>query len=174
VETNAMKTVLALTYSLLLALPLAAQTGTLKVKVDPGRAGVFVDGKYLGPAANFGMTRTYTVAAGEHELKLEEPRYLEIVTKVTIEAGKKNVVTQKMTALPLAKPPFGTIRTHSTDKYAAVYINGKYFGHNDEFDNFAQGLLLPPGEYEVRIEPVNGTAVVKKVTVVADKTVVVE
>jgi hypothetical protein len=172
-----MKTVPALTYSLLLALSLplvAQQTGTLKAKVDPGRAGVFVDGKYLGPASNFGMTRTYTVAVGEHELKLVDPRYQEVVTKVTIEAGKRSVVTQKMTALPIPKPPFGTIRTHSADKYAAVYINGKYYGHNDEFDNFAQGLLLPPGQYEVRIEPASGAPVVKNVTVVADKTVIVE
>ena len=172
-----MKTALAFTSTLLLALslPLAAQpTGTLKVKVDPGRAGVFVDGKYLGPAANFGMTRTYTVAAGEHELKLVDPRYQEIVTKVTIEAGKRSVVSEKLTALPIPKPPFGTIRTHSADKYAAVYINGKYFGHNDEFDNFAQGLLLPPGQYEVRIEPASGAAVVKTVTVVANQTVIVQ
>jgi len=170
-----MKKVLALPLLLALSLPLAAQqTGTLKVKADPGRAGVFVDGKYLGPASNFGMARTYTVAAGEHEVKLVDPRYQEVVTKVTIEAGKRSVVTEKLTELPLPKPPFGTIRTHSADKYAAVYINGKYYGHNDEFDNFAQGLLLPPGEYEVRIEPANGTPVVKKVTVVADKTVVVE
>ncbi|MGO9010964.1 MAG: PEGA domain-containing protein [Bryobacteraceae bacterium] len=158
-----------------MSLPLVAQqTGTLKVKVDPGRAGVFVDGKYLGPAANFGMTRTYTVAAGQHEVKLVDPRYQEVVTNVTIEAGKKSVVKEQMTALPVPKPPFGTIRTHSSDKYAAVYINGKYYGHNDEFDNFAQGLLLPPGEYEVRIEPASGAPVVKKVTVVADKTVLVE
>ncbi|HEY1220653.1 MAG: PEGA domain-containing protein [Bryobacteraceae bacterium] len=172
-----MKTTLALTYSLLLALslPLAAQqTGTLKAKVDPGRAGVFLDGKYLGPASNFGMSRTYTVAVGEHELKLAEPRYQEIVTKVTIEAGKRSVVTEKMTALPVPKPPFGIIKTHSADKYAAVYINGKYYGHNDEFDNFAQGLLIPPGQYEVRIEPASGAAVVKSVTVVADQTVVVQ
>ncbi len=172
-----MKAVRALTCSVLFAmsLPLVAQqTGTLKVKVDPGRAGVFVDGKYLGPAANFGMTRTYTVAAGQHEVKLVDPRYQEVVTNVTIEAGKKSVVKEQMTALPVPKPPFGTIRTHSSDKYAAVYINGKYYGHNDEFDNFAQGLLLPPGEYEVRIEPASGAPVVKKVTVVADKTVLVE
>ena len=172
-----MKPLLALTASLLLALslPLAAQqTGTLKVKGVPGRAGIFVDGKYLGPASNFGMSRTYTVAAGEHDLKLAEPRYQEVVTKVTIEAGKTKVITQQMTALPVPKPPFGTIRTHSSDKYAAVYINGKYYGHNDEFDNFAQGLLLPPGEYEVRLEPASGAPVVKKVTVVANQTVIVE
>jgi len=171
-----MKTVLALSSSLLFALlPLAAQqTGTLKVKVSPGRTGVFVDGKYLGPASNFGMARTYTVAAGEHDLKLAEPRYQEVVTKITVPSGKRLVVSQQMTALPVPKPPFGTLKTHSADKYAAVYINGKYYGHNDEFDNFAQGLLLPPGTYEVRIEPASGSAVVKSVTVEADKTVVVQ
>jgi hypothetical protein len=171
-----MKNILASTCSLLLALslPLAAQTGILKVKADPGRAGVFVDGKYVGPAANFGSTRSYTVAAGEHEVKLCDPRYQDLVTKVTIEAGKTSVLKEELTALPVPKPPFGTIKTHSKDKYAAVYINGKYYGHNDEFDNFAQGLLLPPGQYEVRIEPTNGTPVVKTVTVVANQTVTVE
>src|SRR5262252_4765223 len=56
--------------------------GSLCVKAKPGRAGVFVDGKYLGPAANFRVARTYQVAAGEHELKLVDPRYEELTTKV--------------------------------------------------------------------------------------------
>ena len=171
-----MKMTLVLTASLLctLSLPLAAQNGTLKVKADPGRAGVFVDGKYLGPAANFGSTRSYSVAAGEHEVKLCDPRYQDFVTKVTIESGKTSVLKEKLTALPVPKPPFGTLKTHNADKYAAVYINGKFYGHNDEFDNFAQGLLIPPGQYEVRIEPTNGAPIVKNVTVVANQTVVVE
>jgi hypothetical protein len=47
------------------AIPLLGQqnSGYLKTKVDPGRAGVFVDGKYVGPAGNFGVGRKYTVAA---------------------------------------------------------------------------------------------------------------
>src|ERR1017187_427420 len=47
-------------------------TGYLKTKVDPGRAGVFIDGKYVGPAGNFGVGRKYAVAAGEHEVRLSE------------------------------------------------------------------------------------------------------
>lgn len=160
---------------LLAALPLAAQqTGTLKVNVNPGRAGVFVDGKYLGPAANFRMARTYAVAAGEHELKLVDPRYEEVVTKVTITAGKKTVVAETLKAVPLAKPPFGVLRTEAADKFAAVYINGKFFGHAGEFNNSMQGLLLPPGEYEVRIEPAGGAPVSQKVTIEANKTFIVK
>ena len=36
--------------------------GYLRTKVDPGRAGVFIDGKYVGPAGNFGVSRKYAVA----------------------------------------------------------------------------------------------------------------
>lgn len=134
----------------------AQQNGSLCVKANTGRAGVFVDGKYLGPAANFRVARTYPLPAGEHELKLVDPRYEEFTTKVTITAGKKTTVHEILKALPPAKPPFGELRTKNADKFAAVYVNDRYMGHADEFDNFAQGLLLNPGEYTVRIVPASG------------------
>src|SRR5581483_1295108 len=98
---------------LIIGLPLACmgqQNGSLCVKANTGRAGVFVDGKYLGPAANFRVARTYPVAAGEHEVKLVDPRYEELTTKVTIAAGKKTTIHQTLKELPLAKPPFGRLR----------------------------------------------------------------
>ncbi|MGA2271049.1 MAG: PEGA domain-containing protein [Bryobacteraceae bacterium] len=134
----------------------AQQTGYLKTKVDPGRAGVFVDGKYVGPAGNFAVGRKYTVAAGEHEIRLTEPRYEDLVTKVTIQAGKTTKLAQTMKALPPPKPPFGRLRTMSSDKFAAVYVNGKFMGHAGEFNNSVQGLMLNPGAYAVKIVPVGG------------------
>jgi hypothetical protein len=152
----------------------AQQTGKLKTSVNPGRAGVFVDGKYLGPAANFGSGRTYTVAAGEHELKLSEPRYEDVVKKITIDPGKTTKVSETLKALPVPQPPFGKVRTISADKYAAVYVNGKYMGHTDEFSNPYQALLLNPGEYKVKVVPSGGGAEhEEQVKVEADKTVVV-
>ncbi len=154
--------------------PLAAQQGYIKTSVSPGRAGVFIDGKYVGPAAHFRIARKYAVAPGEHEIKLVDPRYEELVTKVRVEPGKTTKVREALKAIPPAKPPFGRLRVHSADKFAAVYINGKYFGHADEFSNFAQGILLNPGEYEVRVEPVaGGQPVARKVTIEANKVVVV-
>ena len=154
---------------------LAADTGRLKTEVEPGRAGVFIDGKFVGPARNFGHAQTYNVAPGEHEVKLVEPRYEDITTKVTITAGKKTVLSQAMKALPPAKPPFGRVRTENPDHFAAVYVNGHYMGHVDEFSNFAQGLLLNPGTYEVKIVPVNEqNPVTKTVMIEADKSVLVK
>jgi hypothetical protein len=140
------------------SLPVAAQQGTgfLKTKIDPGRAGVFIDGKYLGPAGNFGVGRKYAVTAGEHEVRLTEPRYEDIVTKVTIQPGKTTNLAEAMKALPPAKPPFGRLRTVCLDKFAAVYVNGKFMGHAGEFNNVVQGLLLNPGTYTVKIVPLNG------------------
>ncbi len=152
----------------------AADNGKLKTEVEPGRAGVFIDGKYVGPAANFKIARTYAVAAGEHEVKLEDPRYQEIVKKVPIAAGKTTVMKEIMVALSPAKPPFGKLRVENADHFAAVYVNGRYMGHADEFDNFAQGLLLNPGTYEVRVVPTNGAPVTKTVTIEAEKTVIVK
>lgn len=149
-------------------------SGYLKTKVNPGRAGVFIDGKYAGPAANFRIGRKYAVPAGQHEIRLAEPRYEDIVTKVTIEPGKTTKLVETMKAVPLATPPFGRLRTISSDKYAAVYVNGKFMGHADEFSNSAQGLLLNPGEYTVKIAPLNGSeAKEEHVKIVADRVVIV-
>ncbi len=131
-------------------------TGYLKTKVNPGRAGVFIDGKYVGPAENFRVGRKYALAAGEHEIRLSEPRYEEVVSKVTIQPGKTTKLTQTMKALSPAKPPFGRLRTISPDKFAAVYVNGRFMGHAGEFNNSVQGLQLNPGEYTVKVVPVSG------------------
>ena len=152
----------------------AADNGKLKTEVEPGRAGVFIDGKYVGPAANFKIARKYDVAAGEHEIKLADPRYQEIVKKITINAGKTTVMKETMVALPPAKPPFGKLRIENADHFAAVYVNDRYMGHVDEFSNFAQALLLNPGTYEVRVVPTTGAPITKSVTIEAEKTVIVK
>jgi hypothetical protein len=157
------------------ALPLTAQQGNgyLKTKVNPGRAGVFIDGKYVGPAANFRVARKYTVSAGEHEVKLVDPRYEDFTTKLQIADGKTTVVSQTLKALPPAKPPFGRVRVENTDKFAAVFVNDKFMGHAGEFNNSVQGLLLNPGDYTVKIVPLTGPEHEEKIKVEADKVAIV-
>lgn len=158
------------------SVPVVAQqnTGYLKTKVNPGRAGVFIDGKYVGPAGNFGVGRKYAVAAGDHEVKLVEPRYEDVVTKVTIQPGKTTKLAETMKGVIVAKPPFGRLRTIAPEKYSAVYVNGKFMGHAGEFNNPVQGLLLNPGTYTVKIVPLSGgEGHEEQVKIEADKVTIV-
>lgn len=153
----------------------AQDTARLRTSVHPGRAGVFVDGKYVGPAANFRVARKYALPPGRHEIKLVEPRYEEVSKTVDLVAGKTTTLSETLKPLPPAKGPFGKLRTRNHDKFAAVYINDKFYGHAGEFNNSTQGVLLPPGEYTVRIEPLSGGGTVeKKVQIESGKTVIVE
>ena len=74
---------------------------------------MFIDGKYVGPAANFKIARIYELSPGEHEVRLAEPRYEEIVTKVTITAGKKTVLKEQMKA-PKKRNPISTPHARAT------------------------------------------------------------
>jgi hypothetical protein len=158
----------------------SAQTGDsgfLKTEVYPGRAGVFVDGKYLGPAANFRIARTYPLPAGEHEVLLTEPRYQDISARVTVQAGKTTVLKRSMEPLPRPSPPFGRLRIvqGSGSKFGAVYVNGKYMGHIDEFSNAVQGLLINPGQYDLRIVSEDGRQdYVEKVTIQESQTTTIK
>jgi len=49
--------------------------GNSKVDANPGRTGIFVDDKYLGPTANFRVDWESALAPGQHTLRLAEPRY---------------------------------------------------------------------------------------------------
>lgn len=148
-------------------------TAYLKTNVNPGRTGVFLDGKYIGPAANFRIGRKYEVPPGQHEVTLVDPRYEDFKTTLTFEAGKTQHLVQTMKPLPPPKPPYGLLRVEGFDKFTPVYINGKFFGHAGEFNNSMQRLLLPVGEYEVKVDK-PGAPVVQKVKLEADKTVIVK
>ena len=64
-------------------------TAYLKTNVNPGRAGVFVDGKYVGPAGNFRIGRKYALPAGQHQIKLVDPRFEEHVGENQRNRGDK-------------------------------------------------------------------------------------
>jgi hypothetical protein len=159
---------------LLAAVSLAAQNGKLKTHITPEGAGVFVDGKYMGPAGRFGVGRTYSLPPGEHKVTLAEPRYEDFSTTVTIQSGKTTSVMEKMKALPVPQGPFGMLRIKHADILAAVYINEKFMGHADEFNNPWQALKLPAGEYELKIVPTSGQPTTQKIKIEAEKTLVIK
>ena len=77
---------------------MAAFGGDTKIRVrsGPRGAGLFVDGKYVGPAGRFSVPESYAIEAGSHEITLKDPRYEDFTTKVDVKAGKTNKLSAKM------------------------------------------------------------------------------
>ena len=155
----------------LLTTPLFAQggNGRLKTKVKPAVAGVFVDGQYHGTASQF-KGSGLALPAGEHKVKIVDPRYQTVEKTVTVEAGKTATIRENLRPKTLAQPPFGSLKIKKGQR-AAVYLNGAYYGEADEFNGPGQALLLKPGEYALKIIPLGGgSPLEQKVTITVNRT----
>jgi hypothetical protein len=161
----------------------ADKPGAIKASGKPGRAGVWIDGKYVGPASRFTVTEKYTVEPGEHEITLRDPRYEDYTTKVTVQAGKTAKVKFSMKQAQLAPPPYGRLRfgggepesfiSVTAGDVSPVYLNDRFYGYVDELNNAGGGLLLPPGTYRLKVDsPIYGT-INQDVTLEANKVTVV-
>ncbi len=87
-------------------------TATLKVTVQPGRAAVFLDDKYIGHAGELGgATHSLLISPGKHRIKVELPGYQTFETEVSLLAGQKSEVKTELAkgsieqASPDIKPP---------------------------------------------------------------------
>jgi hypothetical protein len=68
-------------------------TAQLKVDIQPDRAAVFVDDKFLGHAAEFGGSfHSMLLSPGTHRIKVELPGYQTFESDVTLVAGQKSEV----------------------------------------------------------------------------------
>jgi hypothetical protein len=68
-------------------------TATLKLTVQPNRAAVFLDDRYIGHVGEFGgKFHSVLVAAGKHRIKIELPGYRTFETEVNLLAGQKSEV----------------------------------------------------------------------------------
>lgn len=163
---------------------LAAQdTGYIKVHGKPGDAGVFINGKYVGPAVRFTVPEKYEAPVGEVELTIRDPRYEDFTTKVTVKPHKTTKLKYALKPAEPAKPPFGRLRLGGGEAESfmsiaagdtgAVYINDKFYGYVDELNNPGGGLLLNPGTYDVHIVSPTFGDIRQKVTITANKVTII-
>jgi hypothetical protein len=152
------------------------ETGKLKIHVSPKQAYVFVDGKAIRDGS-----QTIELAAGTHEVGVDNYGYIPKSQKVHIGAGETtnlNVVLQS--SGDMVSGPFGDIEFKGYPR-AAVLLNGTtpaYFvGHVDEFDwdwIWHQRLLVQPGSYQVMVTRKGDTIWSGLLTVKAGQKVIVD
>jgi hypothetical protein len=174
---------LAITVSCTMLAFAADKPGAVKARIKPGRAGVWIDGKYVGPASRFSVPEKYPTEAGDHEVTFRDPRYEDMSQKITVRPGKTTVVKGKMKAVPLAQPPFGRLRfgggeaesfiSVTAGDVSPVYLNERFYGYLDELNNAGGGLLLPPGTYRLKCDSPTFGSINQDVTLEANKVTVV-
>jgi PEGA domain-containing protein len=71
-------------------------TATLKLNVEPGRAAVFLDDKYVGHASDFGGLHSMLISPGKHRIKVGLPGYRTFETEVNLLAGQKSEVKTEL------------------------------------------------------------------------------
>jgi PEGA domain-containing protein len=70
---------------------------TLKLKVQPDRAAVFLDGRYVGHVGEFGgKFHALVIASGTHRIKVELPGYRTFETEINLLAGQKSEVKTEL------------------------------------------------------------------------------
>lgn len=88
-------------------MPADAELATIKINVNPSRAAVFVDGRFVGHVGEFGgLGRAMQVVPGAHHIRIALPGYETFQTDIKPLPGQKVEVKTELlkSEVPLAEP----------------------------------------------------------------------
>jgi archaellum component FlaG (FlaF/FlaG flagellin family) len=114
---------------------------------DEKTAGVWVDGQYVGSVKELAGDKKLKLLPGKHEIVIRQAWYNEFVTEVVLEPGHTHEVNVKLPT----KDATGELKIAATPSRAAVFVDGQYAGHVDEFDGVGKAMLLTPGQHRLHI-----------------------
>jgi hypothetical protein len=120
---------------------------------DEKTAGVWVDGQYVGFVKELEGDKKLMLLPGKHEIVIRQAWYNEFVNQVILEPGQIeqiNVALVKSSRLP-TKDATGELKIAATPSRAAVFVDGQYAGHVEEFNGVGKAMLLTPGQHRLRI-----------------------
>lgn len=133
----------------------AQHESSIKVRVSPPEAYIFVDGQ---PFAH--RSQTIFLSTGQHTIGVYNYGFVPQVQEVRLEPGRNPDMVARLEPVPgMTKGPWGRLQIEgNANDRAAVFINGlkpEYFvGHVDEMNNeflATQKLVLPVGTYDLFI-----------------------
>ena len=123
-----------------------------KTKVERS-AGVWVDGEYVGYLKELKGSKKVLLLPGEHEVRVRQDGYQEVVQRVLVQPGKKQVIEVAMQKAAEARYPTVTalVKIVVNPSRAAVFLDGEFVGHVGEFEGLGRGLLVAPGTHRIRV-----------------------
>ncbi|MBZ5545142.1 MAG: PEGA domain-containing protein [Acidobacteriia bacterium] len=116
-------------------------------------SGVWIDGQYVGFLKELKGSKKILLMPGAHEVVVRQAGYRDFSTTADVGAGRKTVVSVQMEIDPQAKYPNETaqVKISVRPERAAVFVDGQFVGHVDEFNGPGQGVLLSPGKHRLKI-----------------------
>lgn len=117
------------------------------------RAGVWVDGQYLGYLEELKGAKKVLLLPGEHEIAAREIGYKDFTEKIVVEPGQKQAISVTLARDPEAKLPPVTaqIKLSVTPSRAAVFVDDHFVGPVHDFNGLGRGMLLSPGKHRIKI-----------------------
>jgi PEGA domain len=116
-------------------------------------AGVWVDGQYVGYVQELKGDKKMLLLPGKHEIIVRQPWYKDYVENAVLEPGELHTINLSLLKDTRAVPKeaTGELKISATPDRAAVFVDGQFAGHVNEFDGIGKAMLLTPGEHRVRI-----------------------
>lgn len=147
----------------------ASKTGQLEFapagKVEK-LAGVWVDGAYVGYVSEIEVV----LVPGEHQVTIRHAGYQDLTSTVSIQPDTVFTLPVRLERdpkIPVIAERDAEMRLMVKPNRAAVFLNGAFVGHVDEFDGPAQAMILPPGRYNLTISLPGYQSFETQVTLVA-------
>jgi hypothetical protein len=116
-------------------------------------SGVWVDGQYLGYLNELKGSKKILLLPGRHEIVVRQAGYQDFAQQVVTEPGTKQVIQVTMQKDPRVQLPTVTaaVKLSVSPNRAAVFVDGAFVGHVDEFDGPGQAMLIAPGKHKITI-----------------------
>lgn len=119
---------------------------------DEKTAGVWIDGQYVGFVKELKHDKKLLLLPGRHEVLVRQAWYTDHRQEVMLDPGQTYTIKLEMHKDPVQIPTEAAqLKIVAYPIRAAVFIDGQFTGHVNEFNGPGQGLLLTPGEHKVRI-----------------------
>ncbi|HEV2717492.1 MAG TPA: PEGA domain-containing protein [Terriglobales bacterium] len=120
---------------------------------DEKKAGVWVDGQYLGYVKELNGDKKMLLLPGKHEIVVRQAWYRDYVEQALLEPGEIHMIKLAMAKQSSAGAAAATseLKIDATPPRAAVFVDEQFAGHVDEFDGAGKAMLLTPGQHRVRI-----------------------
>jgi PEGA domain len=116
-------------------------------------SGVWVDDQYLGYLNELKGSKKILLLPGRHEIVVRQAGYTDFAQQVLTQPGAKQVIRVTMQKDPRVQLPTVTaaVKLSVSPNRAAVFVDGGFVGHVDEFDGPGQAMLIAPGKHKITI-----------------------